>query len=36
MVEKINGEKNLLQEKNKQNKDKAEVEEELRKVLEEK
>ena len=36
MVEKVNGEKNLLQEKNSQNKEKKETEEELRKTLEEK
>lgn len=33
MVEKVNGEKNLLQERNKQNKEKEEVEEELRNLL---
>ncbi len=36
MVEKVNGEKNLLQERNKQNKDSKETEEELRKTLEKK
>ena len=36
IVEKVNGEKALLQEKNKQNKDKKEVEDELRGVLEKK
>ena len=36
MVEKVNGEKNLLQERNKQNKEKAEIDEELRTILEEK
>ncbi len=36
MVEKVYGEKNLLQEKNKQNKDSQELEEESRKILEEK
>lgn len=36
MVEKVNGEKNLLQERNKQNKDNKETEEELRKTLEKK
>lgn len=36
MVEKVNGEKNLLQERNKQNKDSKETEEELRKTFEKK
>ncbi len=36
LVEKINGEKNLLQEKNKQNKSQQDTEEELRKTLEQK
>ena len=36
MVEKVNGEKNLLQERNKQNKDSKETEEKLRKALEKK